>query len=62
MLGKIDIAALMAFCASHASGWVIGKEQSETHPKMTWQRCTGTGGTSCSNVNGEIVIGMPTIT
>lgn len=23
---------------------------------MTWQRCTGTGGGSCSNVNGEIVI------
>ncbi|EAT81542.2 hypothetical protein SNOG_11043 [Parastagonospora nodorum SN15] len=23
---------------------------------MTWQRCTGTGGSSCTNVNGEIVI------
>ncbi|EOA84332.1 Esterase/lipase/thioesterase [Exserohilum turcicum] len=49
-------AAILAFCASSASGWVIGKEQTETHPKMTWQRCTGKGGTSCSNVNGEIVI------
>ena len=23
---------------------------------MTWQRCTGSGGNSCTNVNGEIVI------
>lgn len=31
-----------------------GTEQSETHPKMTWQKCTGKG--SCTNVNGEVVI------
>ncbi|XP_014558768.1 glycoside hydrolase family 7 protein [Bipolaris victoriae FI3] len=49
-------AAVLAFCAHSASGWVIGTQQTETHPKITWQRCTGTGGTSCSNVNGEIVI------
>jgi cellulose 1,4-beta-cellobiosidase len=50
------IAILLALCANRASGWVIGKEQTETHPRMTWQRCTGKGGSSCTNVNGEIVI------
>lgn len=47
---------IVAFFASGTSAWVIGTQQTETHPKLTWQRCTGKGGTSCSNVNGEIVI------
>jgi len=33
----------------------VGKEQSETHPRLTWQRCSGGGG-SCTRVNGEVVI------
>jgi cellulose 1,4-beta-cellobiosidase len=56
MFSAATAAAVLTFCASGASAWVIGKEQTETHPKMTWQRCTGKGGSSCSNVNGEIVI------
>ncbi|KAL1799481.1 hypothetical protein ACET3X_003518 [Alternaria dauci] len=56
MLSTSAVAVILAFCANRASGWVIGKEQTETHPKMTWQRCTGKGGSSCTNVNGEIVI------
>jgi cellulose 1,4-beta-cellobiosidase len=56
MLTVAGTAAILALCTSGASAWVIGKEQTETHPKMTWQRCTGKGGSSCSNVNGEIVI------
>ncbi|KAF1847872.1 glycoside hydrolase family 7 protein [Cucurbitaria berberidis CBS 394.84] len=56
MISASSITAILAFCASSASAWVIGKEQTETHPKMTWQRCTGKGGNSCTNVNGEIVI------
>ncbi|KEZ42896.1 Exoglucanase 1 [Scedosporium apiospermum] len=32
----------------------VGTEQSESHPKLTWQKCTAPG--SCSNVNGEVVI------
>jgi cellulose 1,4-beta-cellobiosidase len=56
MLFTTTIAAVLAFCASNALAWVIGTQQTETHPKMTWQRCTGKGGSSCSNVNGEIVI------
>ena len=47
---------IVAFFASGASAWVIGTQQTETHPKLTWQKCTGKGGTSCSNVNGEITI------
>jgi cellulose 1,4-beta-cellobiosidase len=31
----------------------VGREQSETHPKLSWQRCTAS---SCSSVNGEVVI------
>ena len=56
MFSAATAAAVLAFCASSASAWVIGKEQTETHPKMSWQRCTGKGGSSCTNVNGEIVI------
>lgn len=56
MFSAATAAAILAFCASSASAWVIGKEQTETHPKMSWQRCTGKGGSSCTNVNGEIVI------
>ncbi|CAN9144561.1 unnamed protein product [Alternaria alternata] len=56
MLSTSAVAVILAFCANRASSWVIGKEQTETHPKMTWQRCTGKGGSSCTNVNGEIVI------
>ncbi|CCF47864.1 glycosyl hydrolase family 7 [Colletotrichum higginsianum] len=31
----------------------VGTEQSETHPRLNWQRCTSG---SCSNVNAEVVI------
>jgi cellulose 1,4-beta-cellobiosidase len=34
----------------------VGTLEAETHPSLTWQRCTGTGGTSCTNVNGKIVL------
>jgi len=32
----------------------VGKQQTETHPKMTWKKCTGKA--SCTAVNGEVVI------
>lgn len=41
---------------SLVSGQGVGSYQSETHPKMTWQQCTGTGGSGCKSVNGEVVI------
>lgn len=56
MPSPLAMKAVLAFFASGTSAWVIGTQQTETHPKLTWQRCTGTGGRSCSNVNGEIVI------
>lgn len=28
----------------------------EVHPSITWQKCTGTGGTSCTTQNGKVVI------
>ncbi|KAF2193915.1 glycoside hydrolase family 7 protein [Zopfia rhizophila CBS 207.26] len=39
-----------------AYGQAAGTYQTETHPKMTWQQCSGTGGTSCTSVSGEVVI------
>jgi cellulose 1,4-beta-cellobiosidase len=47
LLGSLALLSL-------AAAQQVGKEQSETHPKMTWQKCSGTG--SCSRVNGEVVI------
>ncbi|KAK3373200.1 glycoside hydrolase [Lasiosphaeria ovina] len=37
-----------------AAGQQVGKEQSETHPKMSWKKCTGSA--SCSTVSAEVVI------
>jgi len=34
----------------------VGKELTETHPKMSWQTCTGTGGTSCTTKSGSVVL------
>ncbi|KAL9948249.1 hypothetical protein D7B24_002307 [Verticillium nonalfalfae] len=34
----------------------VGTEEPEVHPKITWKRCTGTNGSNCATVNGEIVI------
>ncbi|KAF2279987.1 exoglucanase-like protein 1 precursor [Westerdykella ornata] len=57
MVSSFALKAITAFlAASPASAWLIGKEQTETHPKMQWKRCTGKGGSSCTNVNGEVVI------
>ncbi|CAI9634833.1 glycoside hydrolase family 7 protein [Alternaria burnsii] len=35
-------------------GQLVGTQQTETHPGMTWQSCTAKG--SCTNKNGKIVI------
>ncbi|KAK4111369.1 glycoside hydrolase family 7 protein [Canariomyces notabilis] len=43
-------AALMGLAAAQQ----VGKETTETHPKMTWQRCSAGG--SCTTVNGEVTI------
>lgn len=56
MISSTTVLAITAFFASGGSAWVVGNLQPEIHPKLNWQRCTGKGGTSCSNVNGEIVV------
>lgn len=50
---KLPVA--LALFASLAAAQQVGKEQTETHPKMSWSRCSGSGG-SCSKVSGEVVI------
>ncbi|KAF6806545.1 exoglucanase 1 precursor [Colletotrichum sojae] len=45
---SVLLAAVAAVTAQQA-----GTQQTETHPKLTWQKCTAS---SCSNVNGEVVI------
>ena len=51
MLGKL--ACLSALVAGGLAQQV-GKETAETHPKITWQKCTRPG--SCTTVNGEVTI------
>jgi len=35
-------------------GQLVGTQQTETHPGMTWQSCTAKG--SCTTKNGKVVI------
>jgi cellulose 1,4-beta-cellobiosidase len=46
-------ATALSFLASLAAAQQVGKETAETHPKMTWKKCSGS---SCTTVNGEVVI------
>ncbi|KAJ9151040.1 Glucanase [Coniochaeta hoffmannii] len=46
------LSALLGIAASQQ----VGTQQTETHPKMTWSQCTGTGGSSCTSKSGEVVI------
>jgi cellulose 1,4-beta-cellobiosidase len=48
------LLAVAGLLATTANGQGVGTQQSETHPKMTWQKCTAKG--SCTNQNGEITI------
>ncbi|WDK13041.1 glycosyl hydrolase family 7 [Colletotrichum graminicola] len=48
----ISISLLLATVAA-VSAQQVGTQQVETHPKLTWQRCTLS---SCTSVNGEVVI------
>lgn len=46
--------AFAASLLSVARSQLVGTEQTETHPGMTWQSCTAKG--SCTTKNGKIVI------
>jgi cellulose 1,4-beta-cellobiosidase len=48
------LAALLAARTATAQGF--GKEQTETHPKLSWKRCSGTSGTDCTSVAGELTL------
>ncbi|KAJ7927243.1 cellobiohydrolaseI [Mycena leptocephala] len=50
--GFLVLAALLPV----ALGQLAGTNIAETHPALTWQRCTGTGGTSCTTQSASIVI------
>ncbi|KAJ7023686.1 cellulase CEL7A [Mycena alexandri] len=50
--GFLALAALLPF----ALGQGIGTNLAENHPTLTWQKCTGTGGTSCTTQSSSVVI------
>ncbi|KAF3067140.1 Exoglucanase 1 [Daldinia childiae] len=50
MLSLAVSAALLGL----ASAQQVGKEQSETHPKLSWKKCTSGG--SCTQTNAEVTI------
>ncbi|GAP90445.2 putative exoglucanase 1 [Rosellinia necatrix] len=48
------LALVLAAIAGIASAQQVGTQQSETHPKLTWKKCSSGG--SCSTVSGEVTI------
>ncbi|KAI1655218.1 glycoside hydrolase family 7 protein [Daldinia decipiens] len=50
MLSLAVSAALLGL----ASAQQVGKEQTETHPKLSWKKCTSGG--SCTQTNAEVTI------
>jgi cellulose 1,4-beta-cellobiosidase len=46
----LALSALVAMASAQA----VGTQQTETHPKMSWKKCTAKG--SCTTVNAEVVI------
>ena len=48
-------ALIAASLVGIAAAQQAGKEQTETHPKLSWKKCTGSGG-SCTQTNAEVVI------
>ncbi|RKU45105.1 CENP-B protein 1 [Coniochaeta pulveracea] len=47
------LGAALTGLVAVATAQQVGTNDAETHPKVTWQKCTAS---SCSNVNGEVVI------
>ncbi|KAJ7875491.1 cellobiohydrolase I-II [Mycena olivaceomarginata] len=50
--GLLLLAALLPVALSQ----LVGTNMAENHPTLTWQKCTGTGGTSCTTQSSSIVI------
>lgn len=51
MFSKI---ALVSLLLGAAQAQQAGTNTKETHPAMTWQKCTAKG--SCTTVNGKVVL------
>jgi cellulose 1,4-beta-cellobiosidase len=45
---------IASYLLAVASSQQIGTQQTETHPKITWNKCSSSG--SCTTTNGEVVI------
>lgn len=54
MQGRLVTLTSLLAAAGLSSGQGVGTNQAETHPSITWQKCTGKG--SCADQKGEIVI------
>jgi cellulose 1,4-beta-cellobiosidase len=54
MYRTLALASLSLFGAARAQQ--VGTSTTETHPKLSWKTCTGTGGTSCTAKSGSIVL------
>ncbi|KAF7363194.1 Glucanase [Mycena venus] len=50
--GLLFLAALLPVALSQ----LAGTNTAETHPPLTWQKCTGTGGTSCTTQSASVVL------
>ncbi|KAF8186061.1 cellulase [Mycena galopus ATCC 62051] len=50
--GLLVIAALLPVTLSQ----LAGTNTPEVHPALTWQKCTGTGGTSCTSQSSTVVL------
>ncbi|KAJ6533575.1 Exoglucanase 1 [Mycena capillaripes] len=50
--GLLVIAALLPVALSQ----LAGTNTPEVHPALTWQKCTGTGGTSCTTQSSSVVL------
>ncbi|PSN61977.1 exoglucanase-like protein 1 precursor [Corynespora cassiicola Philippines] len=51
---QLALASLALF--GGAAAQQVGTSQTETHPKMSWKTCTGTGGNSCTTKSGSITL------
>lgn len=52
-MSRSALALLSLLAAANAQQ--VGTQQTETHPKLTWSKCSGSGG-SCTSQNAEVVI------
>ncbi|KAI1115268.1 putative cellulose 1, 4-beta-cellobiosidase [Nemania sp. NC0429] len=48
------LALVLAAIAGITAAQQVGTQQTETHPKLSWKKCSSGG--SCSTVNGEVTI------